>query len=350
LHWILVVPCELSVISYKNFKGEDGLMANYLITGGAGFIGSHIAEALLKEGQQVRILDNFSTGRRENIKAIENVFPSNLEIIEGDVRDRKACDLAASGMDFVFHEAAQISVPESINDPETTQEINIGGTLNLLAACKKAGTKRLVLASSTAIYGDSPIEKDSLKPKKEHLSPNPLSPYALSKLVGEYYCRLFSKVYQMPAVALRYFNVFGPRQDPNSEYAAVIPKFIERLLQDTSPVIYGDGKQSRDFVFVGDVVQANLKAARQPGIEGEVFNVASGRSFTLLQLLEQLKKILHSSQMPVFAPARVGDIRYSKADIQKARKILGFQPVVGFRLGLKATVDFMKKERQERLE
>jgi nucleoside-diphosphate-sugar epimerase len=320
-------------------------MANYLVTGGAGFIGSHIAEALLKEGHRVRILDNFSTGRRENIKAIEAIVPANLEIIEGDVRDRKACDLAVSGMDFVFHEAAQISVPESINDPETTQAINMGGTLNLLTACKQAGTKRLVLASSTAIYGDSLIEKDSLKSKKEHISPNPLSPYALSKLVGEYYCRLFSRVYQMPAVALRYFNVFGPRQDPHSEYAAVIPKFIERLLQDTPPMIYGDGKQSRDFVFVGDVVQANLKAARQPGIEGEVFNVASGRSFSLLQLLEQLKKILHSAQMPIFAPARVGDIRYSKADIQKARKVLGFQPAVRFRQGLKVTVDFMKKER-----
>ena len=325
-------------------------MANYLVTGGAGFIGSHIAETLLKEGHRVRILDNFSTGRRENVKAIEAVTPLNLEIIEGDIRDRKTCDLAVSGMDFVFHEAALVSVPESVNNPETTQEINIGGTLNVLSACKKAGTKRFILASSTAIYGDSPIEKDSLKPKKEHWMPNPLSPYALSKLVGEYYCRLFSKVYNQPAVALRYFNVFGPRQDPNSEYAAVIPKFIERLLQETPPVIYGDGKQSRDFVFVADVVQANLKACRQAGIEGEVFNVASGRSFTLLQLLEYLKKILHSNQWPVFAPARAGDVRYSKADIGKARKLLGFQPEVGLRQGLKATVDFMKKEKGLRSE
>jgi nucleoside-diphosphate-sugar epimerase len=323
-------------------------MAHYLVTGGAGFIGSHIAEALLKEGHRVRILDNFSTGRRENIRSIEAVAFSNLEVIEDDVRDRKACDLAVAGMDFVFHEAAQISVPESINDPETTQEINMGGTLNMLSACRRAGTKRLVLASSTAIYGDSPIEKDSLKPKKEHWVPNPLSPYALSKLVGEYYCRLFSKVYQMPAVALRYFNVFGPRQDPNSEYAAVIPKFIERLLQDTPPVIYGDGKQSRDFIFVGDVVQANLKAARRPGIEGEVFNVASGRSITLLQLLGHLNKILRSAQIPVFAPARAGDIRFSRADTQKARSLLSFQSEVGFRKGLKATVDFMKKEKGKR--
>jgi nucleoside-diphosphate-sugar epimerase len=319
-------------------------MAHYLVTGGAGFIGSHIAEALLKEGHRVRILDNFSTGRRANIKALESIVPSTLEIVEGDVRDRKACDRAVSGMDFVFHEAAQVSVPESIKDPERTLEVNIGGTFNLLAACKRAGIKRMVLASSTAIYGDALIEKDSLRPKKENMAPNPLSPYALSKLVGEYYCRLFSKVYQMPATALRYFNVFGPRQDPHSEYAAVIPKFIESLLLDIPPVIYGDGKQSRDFIFVGDVVQANLKAVRQPGVEGEVFNVASGRSFTLLQLLEQLKKIIHSEQIPVFAPARTGDIRFSKADIQKARKLLGFQTEVGFGRGLKATVDFMKKK------
>jgi len=320
-------------------------MANYLVTGGAGFIGSHIAETLLKEGHRVRILDNFSTGRRENLQAIQMIAPLNLEIIEGDVRDKKVCDQVVSGIDFVFHEAAQVSVPESVNDPETTQEVNIGGTLNLLSACKRAGIKRLVLASSTAIYGDSPDEKDSLKPKKEHLTPNPLSPYALSKLVGEYYCRLFSKVYGLSTVALRYFNVFGPRQDPNSEYAAVIPKFIERLLQNLPPVIYGDGKQSRDFVYVGDVIQANFQACHQDGIEGEVFNVASGRSYTLLQLLEYLKKIIHSAQEPVFAPARAGDIRHSKADIQKARKFLGFQPKIGLRKGLKPTVEFMKRDK-----
>jgi len=320
-------------------------MVNYLVTGGAGFIGSHIAEALLKEGNRVRILDNFSTGRRENLQAIQMIAPLNLEIIEGDVRDKKVCDQVVSGIDFVFHEAAQVSVPESVNDPETTQEVNIGGTLNLLSASKRAGIKRLVLASSTAIYGDSPDEKDSLKPKKEHLAPNPLSPYALSKLVGEYYCRLFSKVYGLPTVALRYFNVFGPRQDPNSEYAAVIPKFIERLLQNLPPVIYGDGKQSRDFVYVGDVIQANFQACHQDGIEGEVFNVASGRSYTLLQLLEYLKKIIPSVQEPVFAPARAGDIRHSKADIQKARKFLGFQPKIGLRKGLKPTVEFMKRDK-----
>jgi UDP-N-acetylglucosamine/UDP-N-acetylgalactosamine 4-epimerase len=321
-------------------------MANYLVTGGAGFIGSHIAETLLKEGHLVRILDNFSTGHRENLQNLQSAFASSLEIIEGDIRDPKACDLAVSGLDFVFHQAAQISVPQSIHDPETTQDVNIRGTLNVLQASQKAGIKRLVLASSTAIYGDSPIEKDAQKPKRETMPPNPLSPYALSKLVGEYYCRLFSKLYDMPAVALRYFNVFGPRQDPNSEYAAVIPKFIERLLQKASPIIYGDGKQSRDFVFVADVVQANLKACHQPGVSGEVFNVASGRSVTLLQLLENLKKIFKSDQAAVLAPARPGDIRYSKADIQKIRKLLGYQPEIGLRQGLKTTVDYMKKQKE----
>ncbi|MBA4395333.1 MAG: hypothetical protein C0407_17415 [Desulfobacca sp.] len=239
-----------------------------------------------------------------------------------------------------------MSVPQSIVDPETTQEVNIKGTLNMLQACKKAGIKRLVLASSTAIYGDSPVEKDAQKPKRETLPPNPLSPYALSKLVGEYYCRLFSKLYDQPAVALRYFNVFGPRQDPNSEYAAVIPKFIERLLQEASPVIYGDGKQSRDFVFVADVVQANLKACHQTGVAGEIFNVASGRSVTLLQLVENLKKIFRSERSPVFAPARSGDIRHSSGDIKKARELLGYKPKIGFRQGLKATVDYMKKQKK----
>jgi nucleoside-diphosphate-sugar epimerase len=321
-------------------------MANYLVTGGAGFIGSHIAEALLKEGHRVRILDNFSTGRRDNLQTLQTSFASSLEIIEGDIRDRKACDQAVSGLDFVFHQAAQVSVPQSIHDPETTQEINIRGTLNVFQACQKAGIKRLVLASSTSIYGDNPIEKDAKKPKRESMSPNPLSPYALSKLVGEYYCRIFSNLYDLPAVALRYFNVFGPRQDPNSEYAAVIPKFIERLLQKASPIIYGDGKQSRDFVFVADVVQANLKACHQTGVAGEVFNVASGRSVTLLQLLENLKKIFKTDQSAVFAPARPGDIRYSSANIQKARKLLDYQPEVGLRQGLKATVDCMKKQKQ----
>lgn len=316
-------------------------MAHYLVTGGAGFIGSHIAEALLKEGHGVRILDNFSTGRRENIQTIKGSFPTGLEVLEGDIRDQKVCGQAASGMDFAFHEAAQVSVPQSVLDPETTQEINIKGTLNLLLACKKAGVKRMVLASSTSVYGDDPSESQARRPKHEGLIPRPLSPYALSKLVGEYYCALFSRLYDQPAVALRYFNVFGPRQDPNSEYAAVIPKFIERFQMDLPPFIYGDGRQSRDFVFIQDVVQANLKACHQEGVAGEVFNIASGRSYTLLQLFDYLKKMVKSSHSPQFAPVRPGDIRHSRASIRKAEKWLGYHPEIGLRQGLKRTVESM---------
>jgi nucleoside-diphosphate-sugar epimerase len=319
-------------------------MANYLVTGGAGFIGSHIAETLLKAGHRVHVLDNFSSGRKENIHPLRKIAPGRLKVIEGDIRDRRTCDRAVSGMDFIFHQAAQISVPASMNDPETTQEVNIKGTLNLLLAGKKAGIRRLVLASSTAVYGDSLIEKVAKKPKTESLTPNPLSPYALSKLVGEYYCRLFSRTYGVSAVALRYFNVFGPRQDPGSEYAAVIPKFIERLLQNQAPVIYGDGKQSRDFVFVGDVVRANLQACRRNGIGGEIFNIASGRSYNLLQLLDQLKEILRSDQNPVFEPARPGDIRYSSADVEKARSLLGFEAKTPFAQGLIRTVRAMQRK------
>ncbi|MEW6187619.1 MAG: SDR family oxidoreductase [Thermodesulfobacteriota bacterium] len=318
-------------------------MANFLVTGGAGFIGSHIAETLLKAGHRVRILDNFSSGRKENILLLRKIAPGMLKVVPGDIRDQRTCARAVSGMDFIFHQAAQISVPASMNDPETTQEVNIKGTLNLLLAGKKAGIRRLVLASSTAVYGDNLIEKEAKKPKTETLAPNPLSPYALSKLVGEYYCRLFSRTYGVSAVALRYFNVFGPRQDPGSEYAAVIPKFIVRLLRNQAPVIYGDGRQSRDFVFVGDVVRANLLACRRQGIEGEVFNIASGRSYNLLQLLGQLKKILRSDQNPVFEPARAGDIRYSSADVQKTRTLLGYEAKIPFSQGLLRTIEAMKR-------
>jgi nucleoside-diphosphate-sugar epimerase len=316
-------------------------MAFYLVTGGAGFIGSHLVEALLQAGHDVRVLDNFSTGHRENLRTLKQKFPSRLKIQEGDIRDPQVCRRAVSGSEFVFHEAAQVSVPASVADPETTQEINIKGTLNLLSAGRKAGIKRLVLASSTSVYGDGADEAVNRRAKHENLPPCPLSPYALSKLVGEYYCRIFSNLYGLEALALRYFNVYGPRQDPRSEYAAVIPKFIERLLLDRPPVIYGDGGQSRDFVFIKDVVQANLLACHRSGLAGQVFNIASGRSYTLLQLFKYLQKILKSSHEPEFAPVRPGDIRHSRADIRKAKGLLGFQPAYDLRRGLEATVGSM---------
>ena len=317
-------------------------MNRYLVTGGAGFIGSHIVETLLNQGHQVRVLDNFSTGRRETIRPLQTAFPKTLEIHRGDIRNKKTCAEAVRGVDYVIHQAAQISVPKSMADPEETQAVNMAGTLNLLSVSRKGKIKKLVLASSCAVYGDDLPGQETSRPKAETNLPNPLSPYALSKLVGEYYCCIFSKSFGLPTVALRYFNVFGPRQDPRSEYAAVIPKFISALLQKKPPTIYGDGKQSRDFVYVADVVQANLKACRRPGVSGEVFNVASGRSVNLLQLLAGLQKIAPPAPRIVFAPSRSGDIRHSKAAIQKAKKILGYCPAVPFQRGLELTVESFK--------
>jgi nucleoside-diphosphate-sugar epimerase len=313
-------------------------MDRYLVTGGAGFIGSHIVEALLHEGHQVRVLDNFSTGRRDNLRPFQKAFPVTLEIRRGDIRNKKTCAEAVQGRDYVLHQAAQISVPRSMEDPEETQAINMAGTLNLLAASRKAGVKKLVLASSCAVYGDDPSGQERSRPKAESHLPNPLSPYALSKLVGEYYCQIFSKSFGLPTVALRYFNVFGPRQDPRSAYAAVIPKFISALLQKKAPTVYGDGRQSRDFVYVLDVVQANLKACRLPGVSGQVFNVASGRSVNLLQLLAELQKIAPPAPEIVFAPPRPGDVRHSQASIRMAKRHLDYRPAFPLPLGLKLTL------------
>ena len=314
-------------------------MGNYLVTGGAGFIGSHITETLLSQGHTVRVLDNFSTGKRENLKRLQTLFPLSLQIVRGDIRNKKLCERTLSGMDYAFHQAAAVSVPKSVEDPETTHQVNITGTLNILLAAKKAGLKKVVFASSSAVYGDETLESKARKPKHENLPPNPLSPYGLSKLVGETYCRLFSRLYGLATHSLRYFNVFGPRQDPRSEYAAVIPKFVSALLSDSSPIIFGDGKQSRDFVYVGDVVQANLKACHLAGSAGEVFNVAMGRAYTLLQLLRTLQKITKKENLPVFAPPRPGDIRHSRAATQKIQKMLGYRPQCDLRQGLVKTVE-----------
>ena len=322
-------------------------MANYLVTGGAGFIGSHITAALLKAGDRVRILDNFSTGREENLRDLQKKYPRHLEVLRGDLRDSEACTRAVSEMDFVFHQAALGSVPRSIEDPRTTQEVNIGGTLNILQAARQGGVQRVVYASSSSIYGDQPSSGTAVQAKKETMVPNPLSPYAVSKVVGEYYCRIFSRVYGLPAVSLRYFNVYGPRQDPGSEYAAVIPRFVTALLAGKAPTIYGDGKQSRDFTYVDNVVQANLKACQAPGVEGEAFNVALGRNYDLLQLLEILQRLTGVQQAPVFDPPRPGDPRHSKADIRRAKVGLGYRPQTGFQAGLKKTVAWMKKNEKK---
>ncbi|HRR42831.1 MAG TPA: SDR family oxidoreductase [Syntrophales bacterium] len=318
---------------------------DYLVTGGAGFIGSNVAEALLKQGCRVRVLDNFLTGKRDNLTFAK---PGEVELIEGDIRDLATCRRAVEKVDYVIHLAALGSVPRSVADPLMANEINVTGTLNVLVASRDAGVKRLVYASSSSVYGDQPTDgqPDSAggpTPKVETMTPNPLSPYAVNKLAGEAYCRVFYRLYGMETVALRYFNVFGMRQDPASEYAAVIPRFISALLEGRQPVVYGDGKQSRDFTFVEDVVSATLLACTAPvEAAGRVFNIACNRRFTLLELLAELKEILGSATEPVFAEARKGDIRHSMADIALAKKYLRFEPRVSFRRGLERTVDWFR--------
>jgi len=309
-------------------------MSKYLVTGGAGFIGSHLAEELLKRGQVVRVVDNFLTGKRENIAHLLD----RIELIEGDIRDLVVCRRAAKGMDFVLHQAALPSVPRSVEDPITTNEINIKGTLNLLLACREAKVKRFVFASSSSVYGD-----DHLLQKKEGSEGKPLSPYALSKRTGEIYCQIFSQIYSLSTVSLRYFNVFGPRQDPFSQYAAVIPNFINKMLKEERPAIFGDGKQSRDFTYVTNVVIANILATEVPGISGEIFNIACGERTTINSLAEMINEILMKKISPYYAKPRPGDIRHSFADISKAKKMLKYEPLVPFEQGLRETVRWFRE-------
>jgi len=315
-------------------------MAKILVTGGAGFIGSNLTGALLKQDHRVRVLDNFSTGKRENL-VFEQRYPF-LEIIEGDITEYKVCESATQEMEFVFHQAALPSVQQSVEDPLTSNRVNVEGTLNILLAARDAGVKRLIYASSCAIYGDDPT-----LPKREDMAPDPLSPYALGKYIGERYCRLVSQLYRLETVSLRYFNVFGPKQDPNSVYAAVIPRFIDALLQNQSPVVFGDGEQSRDFVYIDNVIQANLLALSTQNLYGDVINVACGKSLSLNQLLEILLDLLGSKVSPIYRGPRSGDIKHSFGDIQKGKQLLNYAPRVDIKTGLEKTiVYFMKRERK----
>jgi len=308
-------------------------MPIYLVTGGAGFIGSHIAEELVRREKKVRIIDNFITGKRENLAS----FSDKIELIEGDIRDYKTCRKALKGVSYVLHQAALPSVPRSIQDPLLTNDINVRGTLTLLVASSEAKVKKFIFASSSSVYGDDPG-----LPKKEGKEGNPLSPYAASKFVGEKYCQAFSLTHGLRTVSLRYFNIFGPRQDPSSQYAAVIPNFITRILRNQNPVIFGDGEQSRDFTHVANVVLANMLALEKKELRGEVFNVACGERITVNSLASEINEVLGKNIAPVHEKPRPGDIRHSFADISKAREMLKYVPKIKFREGLERTIPWYK--------
>lgn len=312
-------------------------MATYLVTGGAGFIGSNIVKDLLERGETVRVLDNFSTGKRNNLLDFKNT--QKLAVFEGDLRSFHIVRDAAKGCDFILHQGALPSVPRSINDPITTNDVNILGTLNVLEAAKEFGVHRVIYASSSSVYGNAEIS-----PKTEELPIMPLSPYALSKYTGERYCQIFYQLYGLETVCLRYFNVFGPNQDPASQYSAVIPKFIRLISQDKSPVIFGDGSQSRDFTYVANNVSANVLACTSKSAVGQVLNVACGKSYTLLELVELINRILGKNIVPQFEPARNGDVKHSLAGIQKARQLLGYEVMTDFEEGIGMTIEFLRTE------
>ncbi|MFN7927300.1 MAG: SDR family oxidoreductase [Blastocatellia bacterium] len=306
----------------------------YLVTGGAGFIGSHIATALVQRGEQVRVLDNLLTGHRANLAHLAE----QVEFIEGSITDPAITRAAMQGVQIVFHEAAIPSVPRSVANPQESHEANVNGTFNVLLAAKEVGVKRVVYAASSSAYGDTEV-----LPKHTEMIPNPLSPYAAQKLFGEYYCQVFAKVYGLETVSLRYFNVFGPRQDPSSPYSGVISKFVTSLLANEAPMIFGDGEQTRDFTYIDNVVSANLLAAETPNANGTVVNVGVGDRISLNQLLAELQKILGTNLPPKYAETRAGDVRDSQADISLTEKLLGYKPVVGLAEGLRRTVEWYKE-------
>jgi len=303
----------------------------YVVTGGAGFIGSHIAERLLNDGHTVRIIDNLITGKQTNLETLNG----KVEFYKVSITDLAALRPIFEGVDTVFHHAALASVPLSIDNPLLTHEHNATGTLNVLVAARDAGVRRVVYAASSAAYGNDASEQQT-----ETAAPKPLSPYGVSKLMGEYYCQSFAQVYQLETVCLRYFNVFGARQDPTSQYAAVIPLFITSMIDGKAPMIYGDGLQSRDFCFVENVVHGNLLAADAPKANGEIINIATGKRVNLLELVSQINQNLGTSIEPIHVESRVGDVKHSRADINKAQSLLNYEPVVDFKSGLKQTIQW----------
>lgn len=309
-------------------------MAKYLVTGGAGFIGSHLVERLVRDGQPVRVLDDFSSGKRENLAP----FGDKVELIEGDLRRTEDCQRACDGVQIIFHEAAVPSVPKSVDDPRCSHEANIDGTFNLLMAAKEGGCRRVIFAASSSAYGDQPD-----LPKRETAAPSPLSPYAVNKLVGEYYLSVFASCYGMETMALRYFNVFGPRQDPKSQYAAAIPAFVSCILKGESPTIFGDGEQTRDFTHVDNVVHANMLAAHAPKLNGEVVNIACAERVSVNHVIGQINKLLGKDVKPKYVAERAGDVKHSLADISLARKLLKFEPQLLFNEGLERAITWYRE-------
>ncbi len=305
-------------------------MANYLVTGGAGFIGSHISEALVTRGHRVRVVDSLVTGFQRNLR-------DGVEFVQGDLADPAVARSAVAGMDYVIHQAAIPSVPRSIDSPEESHRANVDATLQVLLASRDTKVKRVVFAGSSSVYGDTEV-----LPKTETMPTNPLSPYALQKLMGEMYLQMFTRLYGLETVTTRYFNVFGPRQDPGSPYSGVISLFIKALSDGTRPIIYGDGRQTRDFTYVTNVVDGVIRSAETPGVGGEVFNIATNGRISLNQLLTALKEIFGSDVEPIYKEARSGDVRDSQADISKAERLLGYRPTVGLEEGLRQTVDWYR--------
>ncbi|HKS30417.1 MAG TPA: SDR family oxidoreductase [Pyrinomonadaceae bacterium] len=313
------------------------LSGTVLVTGGAGFIGSHVASALSEQGARVRVIDDLSTGYRENVDEI----PGDVEFIHASLTDEEALKRALKDVEVVFHQAAIPSVPRSVANPRETHKASVDATFSLLLAARESGVRRVVYAASSSAYGDQPE-----LPKREEMRPDPLSPYAVAKLVGEYYAQVFTRTYNLETVSLRYFNVFGPRQDPSSQYSGVISRFISALLSNEQPVIYGDGEQSRDFTYIANVVDANLRAAETVDGVGHVINIANGQRTTLNELLEVLKGLVgKDGVVPDYKEPRAGDVRHSLADITRARQMLGYEPRVGLEDGLRKTIDWWQQSR-----
>ena len=307
-------------------------MSLYLVTGGAGFIGSHLTEELIRRGEQVRVADSLITGHRKNLAHL-----SGIDFLEGDLADLAVAKRAVGGVDYVLHQAAIPSVPRSVEDPIASNRANIDSTLNVLVAARDAGVKRVVYAGSSSAYGNTPT-----LPKREDMPASPLSPYALQKLVGEQYMQMFTALYELETVTIRYFNVFGPRQDPSSPYSGVISVFAKALLANTAPTIYGDGEQTRDFTYVANVVDGVLRAVQAPGASGQVVNVATGARISLNTLFETMRDIIGARVEVTYGPTRHGDVKDSQADITRARTLLGYEPVVSFEEGLKKTIDWYR--------